>query len=94
MVTQFFTWLLSAFVRKRVQKCASKMLQLDDRLLRDIGLTKSDVLNCMSKPGHKAERCLPARRSENVEAPAVAAEAVAQTAASRQAAPPAAGLAA
>ena len=50
MVTQFFTWLLSGFARKRVHKCASTMLQLDDHLLRDIGLTQNDVLNCMSKP--------------------------------------------
>jgi hypothetical protein len=82
MVTQFFTWLFSAFMRKRVQKCASKMLQLDDRLLRDIGLTKSDVLNCMSKPDHKAEGCLPARHDADPEIPAAAAAAAASRAVS------------
>ena len=94
MVTQFFTWLLSGLARKRVHKCASTMLRMDDRLLRDIGLTKSDVLNCMSSSSHMKDHCLPARRGENLEPPVAAAEAAAQTAASRAAAPPAGGLAA
>ena len=88
MVTQFFTWLLSGFARRRVHKCASTMLKLDDHMLRDIGLTQNDVLNCMSKPGHMADHCLPARRSDNLETVAPAARATAQ------AAPPSGGLAA
>ena len=90
MVTEFFVRLLSAFARKRVQKCASKMMQLDDYILRDIGLTQKDVVNCMASPAHMADGCLPARRSENLDTHAAAAK----TAAAAQAAPPAGGLAA
>ncbi len=85
MVTQFFTWLLSGLARKRVHKCASTMLRMDDRLLRDIGLTKSDVLNCMSSPSHMKDHCLPARRGENLDKPAA-------TAGAAQASQPADGL--
>ena len=67
MVTQFFTWLLSGFARRRVHKCASTMLTLDDRMLRDIGLTQNDVLHCMSSPTHMADHCLPGRRSDNLD---------------------------
>ena len=67
IVTQFFTWLLSGFARRRVHKCASTMLKLDDYMLRDIGLTQNDVLHCMSSPTHMADHCLPARRSQNLE---------------------------
>ena len=74
MVTQFFTWLLSGFARRRVHKCASTMLRMDDHLLRDIGLTQNDVLNCMSKPGHMTDHCLPARRSDNLATAAFAGE--------------------
>jgi len=86
MVTQFFTWLLASFARRRVHKCANTMLKLDDYMLRDIGLTQNDVLHCMSSPTHMADHCLPARRSENLES--------APAAANRQATPPADGLAA
>lgn len=72
MVTQFFTSLLSAFARSRARTCGDTMLRLDDHLLRDIGLTQNDVLNCMSKPAHKAEGCLPASRTRNLETAAPA----------------------
>ncbi len=87
MLTQFFTWLLLGLARRRVHKCASTMLKLDDRLLRDIGLTQNDVLHCMASPTHMTDHCLPARRGDNLETPAPAATAA-------QAAPPAGGLAA
>jgi Domain of unknown function (DUF1127) len=90
MVTQFFTWLLAGFARRRVHRCANTMLRLDDYMLRDIGLTQNDVLHCMSSPTHMADHCLPARRSENLEARPAAAH----TAASPQAAPASDGLAA
>jgi hypothetical protein len=84
MVTQFFTWLLSSFARKRVHKCAHTMLRLDDHLLRDIGLTKTDVEHCMASPQHMTDGCMPARRSQNLET----AAAVAKLAADNQASPP------
>lgn len=90
MVTRFFTWLLAGFARRRVHKCASTMLKLDDYMLRDIGLTQNDVLHCMSSPTHMADHCLPARRGQNLETPATAPAA----AANPQAAPPSGGLAA
>ena len=85
-MTQFFTWLLAAVARKHTHACAHKMLRLDDHLLRDIGLTQNDVLNCMSKPAQMAEGCLPTRRSENLE--------IAAAAPTRQTAPSPDGLAA
>ncbi len=74
MATQFFTWLLSGFARRRVHKCASTMLQMDDRFLRDIGLTQNDVLHCMSSPVHMEDHCLPGRREENLEKRPVSVE--------------------
>jgi uncharacterized protein YjiS (DUF1127 family) len=90
MVTQFFTWLLSAFARKRVHKCAHTMLRLDDHMLRDIGLTQTDVEHCMASPSQMTDGCMPARRSQNLEA----AAAVAECEAKAQALPPTDGLAA
>jgi hypothetical protein len=83
MVTQFFTWLLSSFARTRVHKCAHTMLRLDDHLLRDIGLTQTDVEHCMASPSHMTEGCMPARRSQNLET----AAAVAKLAADRPVSP-------
>lgn len=78
MLTRFFTWLLGAVARRHTSACAHKMLRLDDYILRDIGLSQNDVLNCMSKPGNVTEGCLPARRSENLDR-------IAKTAPTRQA---------
>jgi hypothetical protein len=74
MMTQFFTWLLSGLARRRVHKCASTMLRMDDHLLRDIGLTQNDVLHCMSSPSHMQDHCLPGRRGENLDRSAAQAE--------------------
>jgi uncharacterized protein YjiS (DUF1127 family) len=94
MVTEFFLRLFSAFARARVRKCASKMMQMDEHLLRDIGLTQSDVVQCLSSQPHKAGSCLPGRRSENLENTAAAADASARLSANPRAAPPSSGLAA
>lgn len=74
MVTQFFTWLLAAIARKHTRACAHKMLRLDDHLLRDIGLTKTDVEHCMASPAQMADGCMPARRSQNLETAAAVAK--------------------
>lgn len=84
MVTQFFTWLLSGLARKRVHKCAHTMLRLDDHMLRDIGLTQTDVEHCMASPSQMTDGCMPARRSQNLET----AAAVAKLVADKQVSPP------
>lgn len=94
MVTDFFVRLLSAFARARVRKCASKMLQMDEHLLRDIGLTQSDVMHCLASQPHKAGGCLPGRRSENLEKAVPAADASVRLSANPPAVPPSSGLAA
>ncbi len=73
-MTRFFTWLLAAIARKHTYGCAHKMLRLDDHLLRDIGLTTTDVEHCMASPTHMTERCMPARRSQNLETAAAVAK--------------------
>ncbi len=92
MVTEFFVRLLSAFARTRARKYASKMLQMDEHLLRDIGLTRSDVLNCMSAQPQKEGSCLPGRRSENLDR--AVTKATVAVSARTQAAPPPGELAA
>jgi len=72
MLTQFFTRLLSAMAQARVRRCARKMLQLDDYILRDIGLTQNDVVQCLGSQPHKAEGCLPESRMRNLETAALA----------------------
>jgi uncharacterized protein YjiS (DUF1127 family) len=90
MVTEFFVRLLSAFARNRARSCAHTMLRLDNHLLRDIGLTQTDVEHCMATPSQMTDGCMPARRSQNLET----AAAVAECEAKAQASPPADGLAA
>jgi len=74
MVTKFFTSLLSAFAGSRTRTCGRTMLRLDDHLLRDIGLSKTDVEHCMATPAHMTEGCMPARRSQNLETAAAVAK--------------------
>lgn len=89
MVTRFFTSLLSAFARSRTRSCGRTMLRLDDHLLRDIGLSKTDVEHCMATPVAMTEGCMPERRSQNLETAAAVAKLAAD-----QPASPAQGVAA
>jgi uncharacterized protein YjiS (DUF1127 family) len=58
-----------AFARSpsaRERRVLSTMLMLDDHLLRDIGLTRSDVIECLSSPlDQNSVRFLDARRRRN-----------------------------
>jgi uncharacterized protein YjiS (DUF1127 family) len=65
MITAFFTRLIAAMARARAPHAPRNMLQLNDRMLRDIGLTRADVIDCLSSAWNKQDDFLHARRKRN-----------------------------
>ncbi len=50
MKMQWFARLTAALARIGTRGATRNMLWLDDHILRDIGLTRADVADCMSSP--------------------------------------------
>lgn len=52
----------NAIARSRRRRAARDMLRWDDNMLRDIGLTRYDVIDCLSSPGTDPSDFLDRRR--------------------------------
>ena len=51
MLISFLRWLASQF-HSRNRRPVQQLLLLDDYYLRDIGLTRADIVGCLSTPAH------------------------------------------
>lgn len=51
MLISFLRWLVSQF-RSRNRRAAQHMLLLNDHRLSDIGVTRADIVGCLSMPAH------------------------------------------
>ncbi len=51
MLISFLRWLASQ-LRARNRRPAQHLLLLDGHYLRDIGLTRADIVGCLSTPAH------------------------------------------
>lgn len=56
----------ASLLRSRRRTAARAMLRLDERLLWDIGLTRADVVDCLSSPADDVAEFLEARRRMNL----------------------------